>query len=56
MKLQQDPTLTPPMSLAGLRQKQFLDHHDYHIMKQGKVQDTHDNDRYISHILQLKSK
>ena len=45
-KVQQDPTLTPSMSMVGLKPKQFVDHHDYHIMKQGKFQDTHDNDRY----------
>ena len=27
--------------------KMILDQHDYHIMKQDKVQDTHDNDRDI---------
>ena len=32
------------MSTAGLRSKQFIDQHDYHKIKQGKVQDTHDND------------
>ena len=43
-KLQQDPTLTPSMSTVGLRPKQFIDHHDCHVMEQGKGQDTHDND------------
>ena len=46
-KLQQDPTLTPSMSTVGLRPKQFVDQHHYNIMKQGKTQDIHDNDRYI---------
>ena len=44
-KLLQDSTLTPSMSMIGLRLKQFLDQHDYQIMEQGKVHDTHDNDR-----------
>ena len=35
------------MSMVGLRTKQFVDQHDYHVMKQGKVQDMHDNDGYI---------
>ena len=38
-KLQQDHTLTPSMSMAGIRPKQFIDQHDYHVMKQGKEQD-----------------
>ena len=45
-KLQQDPNPIPSMSMVELRQKQFVDQHDYHIMKQGKVEDTH-NDRYL---------
>ena len=47
-KLQQDPTLTPSMSMAGIRPKQFVDQHDYHVMKQGTVQDTYDHDRCIN--------
>ena len=35
------------MSMVGLRPKQFIDQHDYHEMKQGKVQVTQDNDMYI---------
>ena len=46
-KLQQDPTFTPSMSMVGLRLKQFVHQQDYHIMKQGKVQDTFDCERYI---------
>ena len=46
-KLQQDPTVTPFMSMVELRSKQFIDLHDYHIMEQGKGQDTHDNYRHI---------
>ena len=46
-KLQPDPPLTPSMSVVGLRPKQFVDQHDYHIMELGKVQDSHDNDGYI---------
>ena len=46
-KLQQDPTLTPSISTVGIRPKQFVDQHDYHIMKQGNAQDTYDHDRYI---------
>ena len=47
IKLQQDPTLTPSKHAVGLRPKQFVDQHDYHVMEQGKVQITHDNDMYI---------
>ena len=44
------------MSTVGLIPKQFVDQNDYHVMEQGKVQDTHDNDRYIGCILQLNDK
>ena len=46
-KLQQDPTQTPSMSMVGLKPKQIVDQYDCHVMEQGKVQDTHGNDRYI---------
>ena len=46
-KLQQDPALAPSMSTVGLRPKQFVDQHNCHVTKEGKVQGTHDNDRYI---------
>ena len=46
-KLQHEPTVTPSMSIVWPKPRQFVDPHDYHIMKQGKVQDAHDNDRYI---------
>ena len=31
--------------MVGIRPKQIVDQHDYHVMKQGKVQDTYDHDR-----------
>ena len=46
-KPQQDPTSTLSISMVEVRPNQSVDQHDYHIMKQGKVQDTHDHDRYI---------
>ena len=46
-KLQQDSTLTPSMSMVGLLRKQFVEQHEYHVIKQGKAQDTQDNDIYI---------
>ena len=39
--------LTPSTGTVGIRPKQFVEQHDYHIVEQGKVQDTHDNNRYI---------
>ena len=33
--------------MVGIRPKQFVDQHDYHVVKKGKVQDTYDHDRYI---------
>ena len=33
--------------MLGLRPNQLVDQHDNHVMEQGKLQDTHDNDRYI---------
>ena len=47
-KLQQDPNFTPSISIAGIRPKQFVDQHDYHISKQGKVQDISDHDSDMS--------
>ena len=46
-KLQQDLTLTPSTSMVEIRPKQFVDQHDYHIMKQCTVQNTYDHDRHI---------
>ena len=46
-KLQQDPTLTPFVSMVGIWPKQYVDQHDYHVMKQSKVKGTYDHDRYI---------
>ena len=42
------------MSMVGLRLKQFVDQHDYYIMEQGKVQDTHDNYTYIGQYSTIK--
>ena len=39
-KPQQVPTQPPSMSIGGLRPKQCIDHHDYHIMEQGKAPDN----------------
>ena len=33
----QDPTLTPSMNMVGTKPEQFVDHHNYHVMKQSKV-------------------
>ena len=33
--------------MAGIRPKQFVDQHDYHVMKQDEVQDTYEHDRCI---------
>ena len=34
-KLQHDPTLTPSISVVGLRPKQFVDQHDYQYNETG---------------------
>ena len=34
------------MSMVGIRPKQFVDQHDYHKMKQSKVQGIYDHDKY----------
>ena len=43
----QDTTLKASPSTVGIRPKQFVDQHDYHVMKQSKVQGAYDHDRYI---------
>ena len=35
------------MNMVGIRPKQFVDQHDYHIMKQSKGQGIYDHARYI---------
>ena len=35
------------MSMVGIRPKQFVDQHDYLVMKQSKVQGAYSHDRYI---------
>ena len=29
--------------MVGIRPKQFVDQHDYHVMKEGNIQDTYDH-------------
>ena len=33
--------------MVGIRPKQFVDQHDYYVIKKGKVQDIYDHDRHI---------
>ena len=35
------------MRTVGIRPKQFVDKHDYHVMKQSKAQGKYYHDRYI---------
>ena len=45
-KLPQDPTVIPHISMIGVRPKPFVKEHNYHVMKQSKVQGAYDHDRY----------
>ena len=46
--LQKGPTLIMLLTcMVGIRPKQFVNHHNYHVMKESKVQSPYDDDRYI---------
>ena len=47
MKTTARPNSNTLYKYSRTKTKKFVDQHNYHVMKQGKVQDTHENDRYI---------